>query len=197
MKRADASHMSTVVDTLARSFESNPSVNFVVRPGKQSHPRIRGLMKYAFDTCLEYGDVFLSENGHGAALISFPRQRKTSLSTILADARLAISVIGLLRVRKILRRESLINAAHPKEPFCYLWFIGVHPDEQGSGIGSRLLSEIIAECNRLKRPIYLETSVERNVRWYQLFGFEIYQTLQLPYTLYLMRRTSISSDKKD
>ena len=54
------------------------------------------------------------------------------------------------------------------------------------GKGSLLLEEIIAQSKAEKRPIYLETSVERNLPWYKKHGFEIFNTLDLSYNLYLL-----------
>jgi len=93
-------------------------------------------------------------------------------------------------VGKVLGRESKIKTFHPKEPFSYLWFIGVNPNFQNKGKGSQLLREIIEYSEKQKRPIYLETSVDRNLPWYQKHGFEIFQSLNLTYTLYMMRRVT-------
>lgn len=69
----------------------------------------------------------------------------------------------------------------------YLWFIGVDPLYQRSGIGSRLLKEVIADAGAKGLPIYLETSTERNLPWYQRFGFRIYDELHLTYVLYFLK----------
>ena len=70
----------------------------------------------------------------------------------------------------------------------YLWFIGVHPNAQHKGAGSQLMQEIIRESERISRPLYLETSVVKNVAWYKRFGFGVYHELDLGYTLFFMRR---------
>ena len=51
-----------------------------------------------------------------------------------------------------------------------------------------MLKEIIEASERKARPIYLETSVERNLPWYKDHGFEIFDTLNFNYTLYLLRK---------
>jgi GNAT superfamily N-acetyltransferase len=91
-------------------------------------------------------------------------------------------------VDAVLKRESMIKNNHPKEPFAYLWFIGVNPPKQNRGIGSAFIKEVIRKCEKEERPIYLETSVERNLPFYQKFGFEIFQSLDLSYKLYHLRR---------
>ena len=85
-------------------------------------------------------------------------------------------------------RESKINKLHPKEPFYYLWFIGVDPAEQDKGIGTALLNGIINEAKKKNRPIYLETSTLKNIPWYEKFGFTIYNKLDFGYELFCMKK---------
>ena len=106
---------------------------------------------------------------------------------------LAFSVIGLARVNKVLARESRMKAFHPKSPFAYLWFVGVHADFQNQGKGSELLENLIDRYSQQNRPIYLETSVERNLSWYLKHGFEIFNTLHLTYPLSMLRRIPLRS----
>jgi GNAT superfamily N-acetyltransferase len=141
-----------------------------VKKDQKREGRIEGLMEYSFDVCNAFGEVWMSEDFQACALILFPDKKRTSLKTILWDLRLALSVIGLDRISAVLRRESMIKNHHPKEPFAYLWFIGVNPLKQNRGIGSAFIKEVINKCEKEKRPIYLETSVERNLPFYKKFG---------------------------
>jgi ribosomal protein S18 acetylase RimI-like enzyme len=145
-------------------------------------------MEYSFNICNAFGEVWISEDNQACALILFPDKKRTSFRTLLWDLKLALSVIGIDRVNAVLKRESMIKSNHPKSLIAYLWFIGVNPKLQSKGIGSSFIREVIAECERKKRPIYLETSMERNIPFYKKFGFEIFQSLNLSYTLYQLRR---------
>jgi ribosomal protein S18 acetylase RimI-like enzyme len=188
MKRATADQRGLVVDILSESFESNKSVNYVVKQDAERKQRIRGLMGYSFDVCNAFGEVWLSDDTKAAALVLFPEKKKTTTASIWWDIKLAASVIGVSRVGQVLGRESKIKAFHPKQPFAYLWFVGVSPQYQNKGIGSALLVELIQRYTQQARPIYLETSVDRNLPWYKKHGFEIFETLQLTYALFLLRR---------
>ena len=190
MKRAVQNQKSLIVEILSASFDDNKSVNFVVKQDKNRKQRIRGLMEYSFDICNAFGDVWISEDDQACALVLFPDKKKTNLNAILWDFRLALSVIGIDRIGPVLGRESKIKSFHPKGPFSYLWFIGVKPELQNKGKGSQLLREIIEESKQGKRPIYLETSVNENLPWYKNHGFEIFNTLDLSYNLYLLRNVN-------
>ncbi len=193
MKRAVAHQKTLIVDILSKSFDDNKSVNYVVKQDAKRKERIGGLMEYSFNVCHAFGEVWISDDEQACALILLPDRKQTTLNALLWDAKLALSVIGFNRVGTVLGRETKIKSFHPKEPFSYLWFIGVKPELQNRGKGSLLLDEIIQESQRSKRPIYLETSVERNLPWYQNHGFEIFHSLNLTYTLYLLRKANSQS----
>jgi ribosomal protein S18 acetylase RimI-like enzyme len=188
MKRADEGKRSLVVDILTESFDDNKSVNYVVKRDRNRKERIHGLMNYSFDVCNAFGDVWIADDGQACALVLYPDKKHSTLSAIIWDAKLALSVIGLNRVSQVLSREAKIKSFHPKGQFSYLWFIGVAPELQNKGKGSQLLKEIIRESESQGRPIYLETSVDRNLPWYKKHGFEIFQSLELTYKLYMLRR---------
>jgi GNAT superfamily N-acetyltransferase len=65
------------------------------------------------------------------------------------------------------------NLHFPDEPVWYLKLLGVDPDGQGKGIGSMLLRESLCELDEDALPAYLETGTERNVRFYERFGFAV------------------------
>lgn len=113
-----------------------------------------------------------------------PQDRHRTKRTL----RLILRCVGLANLRKVLQREAIIKKLHPREEFCYLWFIGVAPAAQQKSIGSRLLRELLDQCDQEGLPVYLETSVEKNVPWYERAGFTIYDKLNLGYTLYCMKR---------
>jgi ribosomal protein S18 acetylase RimI-like enzyme len=63
---------------------------------------------------------------------------------------------------------------HPmKRRHAYLWFLGVRPEAQGRGVGSRLLKVATDRLDAAAEPAYLETQTERNVGLYRRHGFEV------------------------
>jgi GNAT superfamily N-acetyltransferase len=188
MIRAAHKDKQLVVGILSKSFDDNKSVNYIVKQDKKRAQRLRCLMEYSFDMCYLFGDVFLSEDKSGCALVQFPDRKKTTLKSILPDIKLITSCVGLLNVKKALDREGKINKLHPKELMYYLWFIGVDPQNQNKGIGSNLMNEVINDSIAKQRPVYLETSTLKNIPWYEKFGFRIYNELDLGYKLFFLKR---------
>lgn len=188
MIRATKSDKNLITDILAKSFDDNRSVNYIVKQDKKRTLRLKKLMDYSFDICILFGDIFLSDDKKACALIVHSDRKKTTLQSLGLNLNLVYSVIGISNVKKALNRESRINKLHPKTPIHFLWFLGVDPSAHNRGIGSKLLKEVIEEATSKRRPIYLETSTSKNVPWYKKFGFTVYEKLDFGFELYCMKR---------
>ncbi|WP_020531016.1 GNAT family N-acetyltransferase [Flexithrix dorotheae] len=188
MVKATPQDKKSIVELLSKAFDTNKSVNFAVKQDHKREARIQNLVNYSFELCYMFGDVFLSDDRKAAALILYPEKKKTNLKAIWLDIQLAFISLGLSNIYKVLKRESKIKKYHPKEEMIYLWFIGVHPDNQGNGSGSKLMEDIFQLSERLQKPIYLETSTVRNIPWYKKLGFETIHKLGFGFELFLMTR---------
>lgn len=188
MKKATYGDKNLIKDILCMSFDDNLSVNYIAKQDNLRTKRIESLMDYSFETCYKFGNVYLSDDQNACALVLYPDQKKTTISSTFLDIQLLLNCIGLENIGKAMKRESSIKKIQPKTPMYYLWFIGVNPKAQGSGIGSELMEEIIQDSQSKLLPIYLETSTFRNLPWYRKFGFNIYNELELSYKLYFLKR---------
>ena len=64
--------------------------------------------------------------------------------------------------------------------YVYVMIVGVDPEHQGQGFGSKLLRALIEESDRTGVPIYLETETEDNVSMYEHLGFKVLAKITLP-----------------
>ncbi|MES2277305.1 MAG: GNAT family N-acetyltransferase [Bacteroidota bacterium] len=188
MIKVKSDDKALIIDILTRSFDENQSVNYIVKQDKKRTKRIRSLMDYSFEMCYQFGEVLLSDDRKACALILYPHLKTITLKSIWLDIKLTIQAIGLRNVIKALKREEKIKAKQSKIDMAYLWFIGVDLSCQHKGIGSKLIQQVIQYANDKNLPIYLETSTLKNIPWYQQFGFQIYDELNLGYTLYFLKR---------
>jgi ribosomal protein S18 acetylase RimI-like enzyme len=175
-----------VVDILTKAFDTNKSVNHAVKQDKHRVRRIRKLMDYSFEKCWDSGEIYMTQDKKGVALFLLPHKSKTSIKSIWLDVTLIVYSIGVSRVFKILKKESIIKKHHPEE-LMYLWYIGIEPENQGKGIGSSMLKGSIELAKQRGLPIYLETSTEKNIPLYKRFNFQEYKTIDLDYRIYLFK----------
>ena len=61
----------------------------------------------------------------------------------------------------------------PEGQHWHLGPIGVLPSYQGTGIGSELMARFCREVDACGADAYLETDVDKNVRFYEKFGFSV------------------------
>lgn len=179
-----------VIDIITEAFNENKSFNYVVKQDKSRAKRMKSLVEYCYNICKKYGEIHVSEDQTAVALINLPHKaKKNSLFSIGQDIRLIFKTIGIERLPLVLKRESVLKANHPNSPFCHLWYIGVKNDSQGKGAGSSLLLKIINKYKDEGLPIYLETSMDQNVPWYEKHGFDVYNTnTDFGFTTYMIHK---------
>jgi hypothetical protein len=187
MVAANYKDKALVVDILSRSFNDNQSVNYIILQDKRRKQRLEKLMSYSFEVCYRFGKVFLSDDRKACALVILPAKKKTTLYSIYLDLNLIFRSIGFRNIKKAMNRESKIKQLQLKGDMYYLWFVGVYPDEQQKGIGTKLLHELIKDADTERRTICLETSTLKNIPWYEKFGFTVYNELNLGYQLFFLK----------
>ena len=77
-----------------------------------------------------------------------------------------------------MRYMRAIEHEHPKDPLWYLAMLTVDPEQQRSGIGSRLVEPILERCDSEGVDAYLETQKHSNLAYYHRFGFETVSELR-------------------
>tara|TARA_B110001469_G_C9640179_1_gene321825 strand:- start:2435 stop:2860 length:426 start_codon:yes stop_codon:yes gene_type:complete len=132
----------------------------------------------------QFGEIILTSDDSSCAILIDPSKKKTTLKTISWDLRLMIQSIGLFRVGNILKREKVLKNNYPNIPFIHLWYIGVNSDNQGKGVGTKLMQKIIDKYKNEGLPICLETSTKRNFGFYENLGFkEISEINEIGYSI--------------
>lgn len=180
-----------VIEILSTSFKDNKSVNYLVKQDRWHLERIRLLMDYAFEECMEFGRVVISEDRNACALILFKDRKHFSFKSLFRNLKLVFRVMGLANLFRVLRKERKINLVHQnvkdKHLIYYLWFIGVNTGFQGKGTGTRLLQELLSESRAIGRTMLLETSTVKNLPFYQKNGLKVYHQLEVGYPIYMLK----------
>ncbi len=90
---------------------------------------------------------------------------------VVAGFRRMVEDLAPERATVVVESLARIGRRAPAEPHWHLAAVGVVPDRQSTGVGSRLLAPMLARCDRLGMPAYLESSNRRNLDFYERFGF--------------------------
>ncbi len=179
------------LELLAQAFLNNPSVNSVVKNDRKRPQRIRELARYSIKTSFARKGAFISSGRNGIALCYPIQAKKEGIIDFWNQAVLLVKAIGISRFRQVLQREAYIKSRRPQGNYLYFWFFGVTPGQHGSGDAVELKNHIFRWADNEQLPICLETSVEKNKRVYERYGFQVYHTWtsgQHDYTLYFMQR---------
>lgn len=174
----DPEQLPQATGVLLRSFHGAPQFVAVCPDPAKRLRLLRIFFGVALRDTLAHGHVDVaSEHGRVTGVaIWLPPGRVLMTPARQARAALPMSRIGFFAPRALSRLARLgtaLGAAHPEEPHWYLSALAVDITEQGRGVGSRLLHVGLARAEAAGHGCYLETMLERNVRLYRRFGFEV------------------------
>ncbi|HEU4758884.1 MAG TPA: GNAT family N-acetyltransferase [Dehalococcoidia bacterium] len=172
---------------LAAAFHDDPFSLFLL-PDERSRPRWLTLLNTAgLRLALPEGHAYTIQSGGAPGVIAlvppgrYPLPAWRSLR-FLASVALRPPPFGppLRSLVRGLQALRLVERLHVKEPHWYVHALGVHPNQQGKGLGRALLDPALALADRDRLPTYLETSNPRNLTFYGHFGFEMVEEVRTP-----------------
>ena len=174
--RASRDQVGQVADDLSAAFAQDPQFLWFLRPDAgQDAARLRLFHGLLLGSALPDGVVQRPATG-GAAAIWLPSEAlgPTPLLESLRSLPRIAALTGLARLPRMIAMRNAMEAHHPKDrPHAYLWFLGVRPEAQGYGVGSRLLAAGLREVDAQGRHAFLESSNPANVPLYERHGFEV------------------------
>jgi ribosomal protein S18 acetylase RimI-like enzyme len=100
---------------------------------------------------------------------SFPWSASRKLRALPSFLRVLAAAPGSFRT--FLAYGANAERAHPREPHWYLVVLGVRPQAQRQGLGTRLIEPVLERADRDGVACYLESSDHANVAYYRRFGF--------------------------
>ncbi|HEY2718420.1 MAG TPA: GNAT family N-acetyltransferase, partial [Solirubrobacteraceae bacterium] len=73
---------------------------------------------------------------------------------------------------------AAVERRHLRGAHYYFANIGVAPEAQGQGLGSKLMRPTLDRCDEQGLPAYLEATSERNAALYERLGFQCTEVLR-------------------
>jgi ribosomal protein S18 acetylase RimI-like enzyme len=165
-----------VAADLTAAFAADPMFDWFSRPDERRDAARERFFRFILaNMAFGVGEIVRPPMG-GAAAVWLPSEAlgPTPLVRELTALPPLLGLTGWPRFGRLAAMRAAMDRLHPTDrPHDYLFFLGVVPEAQGHGIGSRLLRARTARLDAARRPAYLETATEANVRLYSRHGFEV------------------------
>lgn len=167
-----------VADDLAAAFAADPVLDWIVRDDAR-RPEAQQIF-FRFIVALYAGQnprIYRPAGGGAAAIWTRSEDTgggKPGLADEIRALGVFLRVCGFSRLSRMSQVRTAMDANHPSHrPHDYLSFLGVRPEAQGRGVGSRLLRAHTERLDAEGRAAYLETGNERTLSLYQSAGFAV------------------------
>jgi GNAT superfamily N-acetyltransferase len=182
VRHADGAEVGPLADALVSAFLEDPVVQWLFRDEAERAGRLRIL--YA-DLLLRrltmpFGEVYTTDQTLGGALWAPPGTWHMGPLQMARQLLIGWRVWGR-ELPRALGGLDRISRKHPREEHFYLALLGVAPEAQGRGLGSRLMHPVLERCDREGIPAYLEASTTRSGDLYLRHGFALVEELRLPH----------------
>lgn len=162
---------------LGAAFFDDPIFGWLIGPGSSRQARLEQYFAIELDHSLANGCVWTADRLHGAALCMPPGHWRLPPQLIAVNsARFARVFRG--RLPRAIGLLAAIERRHLRGAHYYFANIGVAPEAQGQGLGSRLMRPTLDRCDEDALPAYLEASSERNAALYERLGFQCTEVLR-------------------
>ncbi|WP_030662646.1 GNAT family N-acetyltransferase [Streptomyces rimosus] len=127
---------------------------------------------------MEHGRVWVADEGDAVAVWTTPET--IGAGEVFSELGPLFTEIAGDRAENFAQAEAMMGPHRPTEPVWFLGSVGVDPDRQGRGLGSAVIRPGLDTADEAGVPAFLETSDERNVRFYEHLGFEVTAACVLP-----------------
>jgi GNAT superfamily N-acetyltransferase len=183
VRPADPAEYDRLAAVLTRAFLDDPVIEWFF-PEPSERPRRVG--RFFREIVLGLGlsaqsEISTTDDQGAVAVWAPPGQWRVSVGRQLRLLPRYVSIASMRWAPSRLVTFNKIEGHHPKgPPHWYLPTLGTDPTRQGHGLGSALLEDRLARCDTEGLPVYLESSKESNVPFYERHGFAVTETFDLP-----------------
>lgn len=186
------SDIRETAEMFALAFAENPNTRAILAD-PLSKKSLNAMAKITSDAklCRKFSNVFVAKiDGKivGAINFAYWPHCQPSLFEKLALMPKMIFVMGKA-LPKAMTVMSAWGKNDPKKNHCHIGPLGVLPDFQGKGIGSKLIKHCLELTDASKTDSYLETDAPKNLPLYQRHGFTVIKEIPIyNYMTWLMWR---------
>ena len=162
----------------AAAFYDYPMMRHYFPDAKKRSRALPWYMEKTLACAMRYGKVLTTEDCAGVIFTLPPNHvRLTDAEYIKCGFLFVPFVMGFENYKKSSECEKFVADTHERlmhgRKHYYLWGLVTDPAAQRSGVGKALMKTLIHKADAENMPVYLETHEEKNVAYYNQFGFEL------------------------
>ena len=176
---ATAIDRQALVETLARAFQTDPALSWILPDPDHRARTLRSLFRTLVPADMRAGMALRTAGNEAAALWRAPGQAHSGTLEFLRTVVPLVVTFGTTLPRGLKVQES-IDAHRPKGRFWYLHYVGVRSEHQGKGHGGRIIRAQTATADPEGLPCWLETATPANVPLYERLGFVTHTEWDVP-----------------
>jgi len=180
IRKVERQDIPKLAHVLALSFNEDPVLSWIIRQDNKRLEALTDLFAFCLNDALQAGAETTTSDLRACAIWIPPKMENHSISlSWIPMLPRYIHWAGLSRVGRFLSFVDACEGKRPREPHYYLDSIGVDPDHQGKGYGSKLLKHTLDQVDSEGLPAYLESSNVRNNPLYERHGFRTLSEIHL------------------
>ncbi len=172
VRLATADDVARLAGVLADAFYEDPPFVWMMPVELKRRSRSRRFFEIELRAVgLARGSIWTTADCAGAVISTPPGNWRLPPSAALRHGLSYARAFGA-RLPQATALLSRMESRHPRQPHHYIAFVGVAPERQGAGLGTRLMQPTLDRCDEEQLPAYLEATTERNAALYARLGFE-------------------------
>ena len=188
MKLAKHTDRALIIEIFLQSYKDNPHVRYLIGD-RYVTSRLKILAHFVFDIAITRKGIYLSEDNQGVVVMfpfnSMPLNFKEKVKQYL----MVIRAFNLYRLSKIIRIEGTIKKERKGNPNdFYVWFYGVSEQGTKQHTARNLMKDMFELSLEQQVDLIAETSLARNQKIYERFGFVTYHQRAFDFPVFFMRR---------
>jgi ribosomal protein S18 acetylase RimI-like enzyme len=188
MNLANASDRDVILEIFLQSYKDNPHVRYLI--GDQFvTSRLKTLANFVFDIAMKRKGIYLSEDKQGVVVMFPCASIQLNSKEKIKQYLMVIRAFNLYRLFKIINIEAAIKLERKANPNdLYVWFYGVSEQGAKQDTARKLMKAMFELSLTQQVDLIAETSLARNQKIYERFGFVTYHQHAFDFPVYFMRR---------
>ncbi|OTA19945.1 Puromycin N-acetyltransferase [Xenorhabdus beddingii] len=178
-KKISETQLMRCVQTLTRAFDGYPLMHHFLAEEDHRQRVQRYQETFLRKVGMTVGHVWATDDGTAVSIWTAPDIENSE--AVFAPLSIEFEKIAGTRANVMQASEVVMAKERPKFPCWFLGAVAVDPDFQGKGLSRAVIEPGIERAEREGLPVFLETSDDKNVKFYERLGFEVTAAYPLPF----------------